>query len=486
MKLGTASTMLASSILVENVSCRSLPRSQGMLMADSEGQDRSTPRTILQRRRQLEKRPTGKLTNKPTRECAPKTTQYTRNYTSMHDAGLLDCEPSKYCQKDNLSSLGGFCVPDTDTRARGLQDYYTDTFIGTEACDPNVESYYECDCSDFDPETETGSFSCMIYENYCFQDQVCGNFFVRSEVTETESISSYCYSFVKPFAAEFCYQIRQDGSCEIDINGKACTSCAIVDVENAEIGYASFNCFEFGCTNTLAQLAGNDCLGVFLLDGVFPLGSESTLPPAFAPANKTLPTTSMPSLMPSIAPSVASQSPAVESSSPSQSAPTSSTEPTVWIMSDAPSLLSTVSPSFSPTESPTTRTSTAFPTISPTFSPSGSPTVSPTVSPSGVPTLVASARPSTPPYPAPSIIPSSGPTTAPIDTDNDTKANKSPPPTLIPVSTPKPTPFPSLSLDLLRRDPSAENAGKSSGSKSTPSVVIYGMMLVRMVLWVLI
>jgi hypothetical protein len=392
--------------------------------------------------------------NGTARECVllPATNHIYKEY---YDVGILDCEPHEYCAESDTSSLGGVCV-DNAAPPRGLQEYYTQSFLDASNCDPQGSSYYDCDCSEFDFASNTGSFTCTIYKDYCFEDGICGDFTVQNTITSDETTTDYCYSFKEPFEIEFCYRFHKGKSCNVIVDKETCNSCEIVDVNNAELGYTSFNCLSFDCTNTFARQAGNDCLGSYLLDAVFPLGKDSTAPPSPVSeenVSTVLPETSHPSALPSQQPSV-SQTDA----------------PTSIIISPEPSSVGAASaiesltsrPTRLPTQRPTSfpsSTPSAVPSARPSQIPTDSPTIRPTISPSGLPTA-------DPPTNFPSHLPTAAPsndTSVPAGSRSDI--------TFIPSSELPNIPPPTL-VDAPPLDPSIRFPSMGTVSSSTSDSVV--------------
>lgn len=113
-------------------------------------------------------------------ECVPKISE-----EDEPDVGILSCGTNHYCVESEESLLGGVCTEYGTNVHRFLEDFnVTDGSI----CDPTSEDYlggedYDCNCTNFDLVTRTGSYECVIYENYCFYGAypICAS--VTSEVT---------------------------------------------------------------------------------------------------------------------------------------------------------------------------------------------------------------------------------------------------------------------------------------------------------------
>jgi hypothetical protein len=333
------------------------------------------------------------------KECHPTTK------LSDSDVGILDCGVDEYCMESKLSSIGGICVNSQD---RNLQN---EAFLDISNCDPKNEyfGYFECDCSDFNLETSTGSFSCMIYDNYCFTDDICGSLVITNTIIEDGAKADYCYSFSDPFEVEFCYSFNGD-SCDIVIDNKSCNSCALVDVEDPDLGYTFFECLDFDCTNTAIQASGNECLGTNILQRTFPNGSESTLPP---PNNKNS----------TLNPSEDASEVNTASEFPTTSLPT---EELTMAISSFPTSTPSGMPSETPTSIPSDLPSLA-PSLDPTYIPlSLAPSISPTAVQTTESTLSSTLAPITPtPTASPSdhLHMSSSPTETPVSSSASIRSN---------------------------------------------------------------
>lgn len=111
--------------------------------------------------------------------------------SSSPDVGILSsCGVGKHCMAVDDNDVGGLCVNDDDliiaeeliVEQRELQGYEAIT----DLCDPASTAYEpgKCDCSVFDLETNTGTFSCTLEAAYCFPgyDGFCasGKFFFQT------------------------------------------------------------------------------------------------------------------------------------------------------------------------------------------------------------------------------------------------------------------------------------------------------------------
>lgn len=355
---------------------------------------------------------------------------------------LQELVPASVCNSQQTSSIN---YPSTDE----LLDSFN-----TGPSSSSFNYYYgdsqqelpDCDCSNFDYDIRQGNFTCTIYDNTCFDNDglVCGSFTVERAFYGYVDSSLYCYSFDSPSSLEVCYEYTSLPDCSITVGGVTCQSCQVLDaLEHPLDGSISYGCYQFDCTNTAAKIAGTDCLGDYVLAGVFESllatdrGEEGTapsdgnsipiavtrppsLPPSSAPSGgpSSQPTerpTSRPSMAPSTEPSArptqvsTSQPTRRPSPNPSASpslrpttlAPTMGTTTTV-----PPTTLPTQQPSKMPTEQPSTaptKQSTPSPTNMPSYSKvstTSSPIPRLTLKPSPSPTQSPSQRPSAPPVTA--------------------------------------------------------------------------------------
>ena len=152
------------------------------------------------------------------------------------NVGVLGCSSvsaDQVCRASVDSSLGGFCYSSSsfmDTRSLQYQGY----IYG--ACDPTSPDYqrYDCDCSDFDNTTNTGSISCRLpTQNLGSQIYGCYDAFITptgttSFVNGTSGEVEDCYEIVAPTtSSSLCLQFPVGyGSCEAQLDGQVCASCA--------------------------------------------------------------------------------------------------------------------------------------------------------------------------------------------------------------------------------------------------------------------
>ena len=120
--------------------------------------------------------------------------------------GVLGCAVNQICIWNVDSGMGGFClnIPPL-TSARSLQ---IETL--TDLCDPASAFYQDCDCSDFDITTASGSILCDLYSGClgsvfygCYN--ACFTMINKTSLENGESISfEACYNFS---VDRRCYQL---------------------------------------------------------------------------------------------------------------------------------------------------------------------------------------------------------------------------------------------------------------------------------------
>ena len=161
------------------------------------------------------------------------------------DIGILACGEGQFCQLDETSGRGGFCVDTTTSNSRRLATYYLEDYIYN--CGPFPPDYpvsFSCDCSGIDSVTGTGTMFCSqndttSYIQGCY-DYVVYNFFSYSFENSFLVKATDCYETTKPFVESTCflyYTIEEEPVCYAEWNGEPCTSCAITNYQNP-----AFNC----------------------------------------------------------------------------------------------------------------------------------------------------------------------------------------------------------------------------------------------------
>jgi hypothetical protein len=180
--------------------------------------------------------------------------------SSDADVGLLSCGMGNYCMESQDSKLGGFCVESPMAFDRDLQD--EPDVLPAQYCNESSPVFgdFECDCDEFDVANNTGTLSCDVEVNYCFEaygcDDTCANAnFTYS--TDGESFSyTACFDFFSPYEQKFCYYITSSAlgitDCEISLNNELCTSCSTSSPLDPECG-------QFDCENVGMGSSENSC-----------------------------------------------------------------------------------------------------------------------------------------------------------------------------------------------------------------------------------
>ena len=150
---------------------------------------------------------------------------------STPDVGVLGCGSGEICMENADSSLGGVCSEYTGFRIDLV-------------CDP-TSAYYDtgCDCSAFDVETRTGSISCLDSLTYIGCNGVSSRNSTATILLEDSMYISraLCHEWVigvnATTSSKSCVEWDDltDGepyslngtttSCEVEIDGQACTLC---------------------------------------------------------------------------------------------------------------------------------------------------------------------------------------------------------------------------------------------------------------------
>jgi hypothetical protein len=160
--------------------------------------------------------------------------------------------------------LGGFCVIEAEAASTVSSRILAEPedYVGIY-CDKDNAEYKgnNCDCTDIDENTKTGTISCRPYIKCCFDagdDSFCGS--ATEEYVLVDGIPTsftHCYSFTSPYIRTACATfelvdaVTEEISCEFVINDDQCTSCMIDEVTG---------CTVFDCENTVDEAtAGNSC-----------------------------------------------------------------------------------------------------------------------------------------------------------------------------------------------------------------------------------
>jgi hypothetical protein len=259
------------------------------------------------------------LKNSKKVECDPSSQE-------LLDVGILSCGAAgQYsCEESKESSLGGFCVIEAEAASsvsRVLQADYSSVL-----CNPTSELFrapvfpgvQNCNCDEHDLATKTGPVRCLVVDECCAEtdaDSFCGSISSTWNFGVGGFLQAYerCHSFTAPYERSTCSNTMYDDvyTCEIKINGEACSSCTIAG--DAESGF----CSVFDCTNTGVTEAGigNNCVSSALPLVDFAQGSyegglcvAATPAPTFATTPAPVAATDAPAVTP--APVAATDPPA--------------------------------------------------------------------------------------------------------------------------------------------------------------------------------
>ena len=332
------------------------------------------------------------------------------------DIGILACSYNEHCVESDASSLGGFCIS-YEHDGRLLKQV-----LPSNVCDPSYTGtkFQNCNCSNFDVTTNTGAFSCQIYDYYCFLPKYCGALVIyRTILPNGQESSNYCYQIVTPSSVDICYGINSTPECYLSVNGTTCSSCEIVNVAQLN----ATGCYQFDCTNTIANFSGNDCKNEFLIQGVFPHAFHTPSP---SPPPAVFVCDICPNGEYITQPGVVVQIPTLNPLTCAQ-IDTAAKNGTI-LQSQCPLLKPFVQgpcgcavpgvPSSSPSKIPTRRPTPApvtAPTQPPVPSPTNAPVTAPTQPPVPSPTNAPVTAPTQPPVPSPTNAPVTAPTTqAPV------------------------------------------------------------------------
>jgi len=198
-------------------------------------------------------------------ECDPK--------SNSVDVGILSCGANRYCVESDDSALGGICSSvdiGGDHLQRKLQENETIIDVISELCAGSEN--FTCDACAIDAAAYTATSKCT-YTSYCYPIpglcddgktyDFCGTDVLEIQVTG-QDIYNYrtCLSLTKPLSFNYCDTFIRNGedfTCDLEINGVACTSCELY--YNPVTGDA---CQVFDCTNTDLGTSGSTCSISFL------------------------------------------------------------------------------------------------------------------------------------------------------------------------------------------------------------------------------
>lgn len=169
---------------------------------------------------------------------------------SEPDVGILACGDGQYCSPSDSSVLGGLCIE----ASRSLQGV-------VELCGTPYAEQYNCDCTQFDNTTGTGTVSCLYYDNRCFDhqgQQVCLSVDISVNIDPSISRTSYSYCYIIngegfPYN-ELCFRYLDVGDglreCGLSVDGVACTNATCIVAEGSACEDSSLNNIGFDCENT--------------------------------------------------------------------------------------------------------------------------------------------------------------------------------------------------------------------------------------------
>jgi hypothetical protein len=146
------------------------------------------------------------------------------------DIGILACEDGQYCEQDETSELGGFCVDSLTSDKRHLQGNVLDYYMTQCGAYPPAAPYMFCDCTNVNKKKGTGTMVCS-QNTTAASLQGCESFFVTNFFTYTfdkkKVVSTTdCFETTAPLPEKICFSYGKEGSgCSAQLNGQACYSC---------------------------------------------------------------------------------------------------------------------------------------------------------------------------------------------------------------------------------------------------------------------
>ena len=129
-----------------------------------------------------------------------------------------------------------------------------------EACYPSFYNYFFltdkfCNCSNINPLTLTGSFSCNYFKPVCYgpEDTTCALMSSFYNISDDRSsvTDGVCINLFDPYERQFCYY----ESTALPENERFC-SVDSVNCDSCTVNPISALCYEFDCTNTVAMTKG--------------------------------------------------------------------------------------------------------------------------------------------------------------------------------------------------------------------------------------
>jgi hypothetical protein len=188
------------------------------------------------------------------------------------DVGILSCGTGLYCAESDASSLlGGYCESNNDGDSTIHHHHSSSSSSSSSSIEDQdlcaqFSSYYDCDCSGFDGDTQVGTISCMVHEHHCFEgDDFCARVtktFTTSELERPGTLfaGQICYDFDLLLGEESSYCMHYtypDDDCRIVIDGLDMGSCDAV-VPDCDMS--------FDCLSRLVVQSHNGGGTLFLVD----------------------------------------------------------------------------------------------------------------------------------------------------------------------------------------------------------------------------
>lgn len=152
------------------------------------------------------------------------------------DIGILVCEEGQFCENDETSELGGFCVDSLTYNNRRLETYYWKDYIFHCGSWPAENPYGSCDCTAVNMTTGTGTMYCSqnisaLLVQGC-DEYVVYDFFSYSFNDSVMVKASECYQTITPYTEKVCvfYDMQETESpCHAEWNDQPCNACIITN-----------------------------------------------------------------------------------------------------------------------------------------------------------------------------------------------------------------------------------------------------------------
>jgi hypothetical protein len=210
-------------------------------------------------------------------ECDPNP-----NDPHFPDIGILSCSSYQYCIESELASVfDGVCVE------YNFPEWIVRHCVEALSSPDQMLDYvtsYDCYCTNVDPNRMTSSIICT--RDFCYTDSsyfrnICDEK-INTCYTNSNNVHvlgadavhfEFCQEIHEPEYFQYCYSFLYGGtfvdgdfydkrisdsfSCEVEVNGKACSSCRICPDEKAipsSYGCLSYNdLVSFDCSNTVIR-----------------------------------------------------------------------------------------------------------------------------------------------------------------------------------------------------------------------------------------